>query len=396
MSQPPVLSVTGLVSLLKETVEDNFVRVIVEGEISNLARPASGHLYFSLKDDRAQIRGVMFKPATRLMKFSPENGMRTICKGMVTIYQQRGELQVVVDAIEPVGTGSLQLAFEQLKEKLKSEGLFDEERKRPIPASPRKVGIVTSATGAAIHDMLQVLKRRGVGVEVYLWPTKVQGEQAAGEIAAAISGLNRHSDVDLLIVGRGGGSIEDLWAFNEEVVARAIADSAIPVVSAFVHEFAFTVADFVADLRAATPTAAAEMICRNRVELETHVDRLSMQLGERLEARLGLMRERFDGLRRRLVSPRHQIEMRGQLLAEFSTRLQGSMAHFLERRSTAVGSLALRLDTLSPLKTLERGYAIAMRGDGKVVYDSADLDLGDTLQLRFSRGGAMVKIEEKM
>ncbi|RME34203.1 MAG: exodeoxyribonuclease VII large subunit, partial [Deltaproteobacteria bacterium] len=250
------ISVSRLVALLQEVLEDNFVQVLVEGEISNLSRPASGHVYLTLKDSEAQIRAVMFRSQARMLRFDPENGLAVLCRGRVAVYRQRGELQLILDTMEPVGLGSLQLAFEQLKARLAAEGLFDAGRKKPLPAFPGRIGIVTSPTGAAIRDMLNVLGRRHSGVSVLLCPVPVQGDEAPAAIAAAIADLNRVEDVDLVIVGRGGGSIEDLWAFNEEIVARAIAASVKPVVSAVGHETDWTIADFVADLRAPTPSAA--------------------------------------------------------------------------------------------------------------------------------------------
>jgi len=389
-----ILTVSRLVALLKETVEDNFVQIAVEGELSNLAQPTSGHLYFTLKDESSQIRAVMFRHTARLLKFGLENGLQVICRGHVSVYQQRGELQLVVDAMEPVGAGSLQLAFEQLKKKLSAEGLFDVERKKELPAYPKTIGIVTSATGAAIHDILRVLDRRSAGMNVKLWPARVQGDEAATEIAAGIIGLNRYSDADVLIVGRGGGSLEDLWAFNEEVVARAIAASAIPVISAVGHEVDFTIADFVADLRAATPTAAAEQMTRSRMELESHIDQLRLRLAKQMSSGLALWQERVDGLRRRLVSPEQQLKMWRYQMQDLSSRLQRGMMHFQQQQSAKVVTLAARLDTLSPLRTLDRGYTITRQDDGTAVRSSRQIKTGESLQLKFAKGSARVSVEE--
>ncbi len=389
-----VLTVSRLVGLLKETVEENFVQVAVEGEVSNLARPASGHLYFTLKDENSQIRGVMFRHVARLLRFALENGLQVVCRGQASVYRQRGELQLVIDALEPVGAGSLQLAFEQLKQRLSAEGLFDEARKRAIPACPETVGIVTSASGAAIHDILQTLQHRGGGVTVKLWPVRVQGEGAAAEIAAAIDGFNRHCRVDVLIVGRGGGSLEDLWAFNEEAVARAIAASRIPVISAVGHEVDFTIADFVADIRAATPTAAAEHLTRSRMELEAHVDRLRLRLAAQVTNRIQRLAERHAALRSRLVSPAQQLSLVRSRMDELTGRLSRSSQQYLRQKSSSVAALAGQLDLLSPLKTLERGYAIVLQQDGTVVRDGRRLRVGELLRVRFSAGGAAVRVEE--
>ncbi|PLY02591.1 MAG: exodeoxyribonuclease VII large subunit [Desulfuromonas sp.] len=392
--QNQVLSVSRLVSLLKETVEDNFVQVAVEAEISNLARPASGHLYFTLKDDSAQLRAVLFKPSARLLKFDPESGLQVICRGHVTLYPQRGDVQMVVEAMEPVGAGSLQLAFEQLKARLAAEGLFAASRKHEIPSYPQTVGVVTSASGAAIHDILRVLRRQAGGLEVLIWPVRVQGDAAASEIAVAIEELDRRENIDVLIVGRGGGSLEDLWAFNEEIVARAIAASHTPIISAVGHEVDFTIADFVADLRAATPTSAAELAVKGRLELEAHLDQLKFRLACQVESRLDLLKERIFGLRRRLVSPERQIEIWRHRFEELVGRLSRSGKYILEQKSSGIATLAARLDLLSPLKTLERGYSIVKKADGCVVRRSAQVSTGESLLVKFARGEARVKVEE--
>jgi exodeoxyribonuclease VII large subunit len=391
----PILTVTRLAALLKEVVEDNFAQVLVEGEISNFSVPASGHLYFSLKDENAQVRAVMFRSQARLLPFRPENGMQVILSGRVSLYPQRGEVQLVAERLEPRGIGSLQVAFEQLKTRLAGEGLFAEARKRPLPTFPRTVGVVTSATGAAIHDIVNVLRRRGAGLRLLLAPVRVQGEGAAAEIAAAIADHNRLGVADVLIVGRGGGSLEDLWAFNEEVVARAIHVSAIPVISAVGHEVDFTIADFVADLRAPTPSAAAELVARSRLELEGHLDHLGQRLAGQMQGRLELLNERVKGLSRRLRSPRQQLRLWQQRQADLARRLDRAMARRQQEAQGRLAALAGRLDLLSPLRTLERGYAIVFAEEtGKAVLDAGTLATGDRLQLRFARGRARATVEE--
>lgn len=395
LDSPRIVSVSRLTALLKEVVEDNFVQVLVEGEISNFAAPASGHYYFSLKDERAQIRAVMFRPQGRLLRFRPENGMQVVCAGRVSLYTQRGELQLVVETLEPRGAGSLQVAFEQLKARLDAEGLFAEERKRPLPPFPGTIGVVTSVSGAAIHDILNVLRRRGSGVRVVLRPVPVQGEGAAGEIAAAIADLNRHGEADVLIVGRGGGSLEDLWAFNEEVVARAIHASATPVIAAVGHEVDVTIADFVADLRAPTPSAAAELVVKSRLELERHLDQLILRLAAQMRGRLELLRERLTGLCRRLRSPQQDVALWRQRHGELEHRLCRAMDRTVGEAAGRFAALAGRLDTLSPLRTLARGYAIALdERTGRAVRDAGELAAGDRLRLRFARGGARATVEE--
>ena len=389
-----ILSVSRLNALLRELVEDNFMQVWVEGELSNFSIPASGHWYFSLKDADAQVRAVMFRAQNRLLGFVPESGMRVVCRGRLSLYPQRGEVQLIVEGLEPRGVGGLQLAFEQLKNRLADEGLFAAERKRPLPAFPRVVGVVTSATGAAIHDIIQVLRRRGAGVHLLLRPVRVQGEGAAVEIAAAIAELNRQGEAEVLIVGRGGGSLEDLWAFNEEPVARAIHGSKIPVISAVGHEVDHTIADFVADLRAPTPSAAAEMVARGRLELEGHLDHLVMRLATQMRRRVDFGRERLNGLHRRLRSPRESLALARQRQAELARRLSQAMERGLKERAWRLSTLAERLDDLSPLRTLGRGYAVVSRAGGDVVRDAAVLTPGERVRLRFAQGQAAARIEE--
>ena len=268
-----------MTALIRGVLEENFEHVWVEGELSNCAIPASGHFYCTLRDSGAQIRCVMFKASLRALRFRPRDGMRIVVRGRISVYDQRGEYQLLADYLEPQGIGALQMAFIQLKERLAAEGLFDESRKRELPKLPQRIGVVTSATGAAIHDILHVLDRRFSNVHVLLIPVKVQGEGAADEIAAAIDDFNRLREADVLIVGRGGGSMEDLWSFNEEKVARAIYRSRIPVISAVGHEVDFTIADFVADLRAPTPSAAAELVVQSKAELDFQLKALEHRLG---------------------------------------------------------------------------------------------------------------------
>ena len=390
----PRLTVSRLVALLRETVEDNFVQVLVEGELSNFAAPASGHWYFTLKDDQAQLRAVMFRAQNRLLRFLPENGMQVACSGRVSVYSQRGELQLIVDALHPLGAGGLQLAFEQLKTRLAAEGLFAAERKRPLPAHPATVGVVTSATGAAIHDILNVLRRRAAGLRIILRPVRVQGEGAPAEIAAAIGDLNRQGLAEVLIVGRGGGSLEDLWAFNTEVVARAIAASAMPVISAVGHEIDVTIADFVADLRAPTPSAAAELVAASRLELERHLDHLVLRLAGQIRGRLALWDERVAGFKGRLRSPLADLAISRQRHLALERRLLRAWQGRLRETAGQLATLGARLDALSPLRTLERGYAVAVaEKDGRVVTDARDLAAGERLQLLLARGRARVVVE---
>jgi exodeoxyribonuclease VII large subunit len=389
------LTVSRLVELIREVVESNFFAVTVEGEVSNFAVPSSGHWYFTLKDGQSQLRAVMFRSRNRLVVTPPADGLKVICSGTVSIYPARGEVQLIVDSLAPAGVGSLQAAFEALKARLAAEGLFAEARKRPLPAFPRTVGIVTSRTGAAIHDMLNVLRRRAPDIHIVLCPTKVQGEGAAAEIAAAIADLNRHGAADVLIVGRGGGSLEDLWAFNEEIVARAIVASAIPVISAVGHEVDFTIADFAADLRAPTPSAAAELVAKSRLELESHVDHLIMRLQSRLTQGLALWRERLTGLENRLQLGARGWPARRDQIAQLEHRLGRAMTGIIRQQGDRLARSAGQLDALSPLGQLARGYVIASRdAQGREVADFARLAKGDQLWLRFHQGRVRTRVEE--
>jgi len=389
------LTVSRLCALLQETVEENFVAVLVEGEVSNCSVPQSGHHYFTLKDSEAQLRAVMFRSQARLLPFRLENGQQVICQARVSLYRQRGELQLIVERIEPAGLGGLQLAFEQLKRKLEGEGLFAVERKQPLPAFPTTIGVVTSPTGAAIRDLLNVLQRRTGGLRVLLAPVRVQGEGAAAEIAAAIADLNRQGEAEVLIVGRGGGSLEDLWAFNEEAVVRAIAASRRPVISAVGHETDVTLADLAADLRAPTPSAAAELVVKNRQELEAHLDQLGLRLGRLVQARLALAGERLRGLQARLRPPQERLAVIRLRRDELAARLQRSMLQSLERAGQRLAAGSRQLDALSPLATLARGYVVVRSlPAGRVVPVAAGLKPAQRVDLQFADGMARALIEE--
>lgn len=388
-----ILTVSRLTELLKDVVEDNFLEVTVEGEISNFAVPGSGHFYFVLKDENSQLRGVMFRPFNRLLNFVPENGMQVVCKGRMSLYSQRGELQLLVEGMEVCGAGTLQAAFFRLKEKLAAEGLFSEDYKRPLPVLPRTIGVVTSPTGAAIRDIVQILGRRAAGVRILLRPVKVQGRTAAREISEAIADFNRHGVADVLIVGRGGGSLEDLWPFNEEMVARAIFSSSIPVISAVGHEIDFTIADFTADVRAPTPSAAAEIVMKSRLEYESHIDHLALRLSGRIRSYLRLYRERLGSLHGKLRSPREKLAWQRQKCESLSRRLNLGMNHFLQLRQRRVSTSASLLESLSPLRTLSRGYSV-VRKESKIVRSADDLAVGDLVQINFAEGEAGAVIQE--
>lgn len=390
MTTSEPIAVSELVYCLQELIEDNFFQVVVQGELSNVSRPASGHLYFTLKDRKAQLRCAMFRSHARMLKFATQEGMAVICRGRVSVYPQRGDLQLVVEGIEPEGIGSLQLAFEQIRAKLEAEGLFAEERKKSLPAFPATIGLVTSATGAAIQDILQILRRRAVGVRILLRSVRVQGEGAAAEIAKGIADLNRDSRVDVIIAGRGGGSKEDLWAFNEEIVARAIAASKCPVISAVGHETDITIADLVADLRAPTPSAAAELVVKNRLDLEQHLDHLMLRLGRQMQWHVNLMSTRVAGLEKRLKTPLQLFQSQQLAVQQLQQRLSNAMRHLCENRHHQLNQLAGRLNALSPLAILDRGYAIVQK-EGQLVTATHQVVCGDELDVRLTDGCLKVK-----
>jgi len=392
---PEHMTVSQLVELIRELVEDNFVTVSVEGEVSNLARPSSGHWYFTLKDSRSQLRAVMFRGRNRLIDSPPRDGQRVVCRGALSVYSARGELQLVVDELDAAGVGDLQQAFQELKGRLAAEGLFDPSRKKSLPAFPRTVGIVTSPTGAVIHDILNVLRRRAPGLRLLLCPVKVQGQGAAEEIAAAIDLLSRHGESDVLVVGRGGGSLEDLCAFNEEVVARAIVASRIPVISAVGHEVDVTISDLVADLRAPTPSAAAELVAKSRLELEAHLDHLQARLQSYLRQTLDLLGARLDRYELQLKGVEREFTALGQSVSQLQRRLEMAMESRMRHLNERLAGNCGRLDALSPLQQLARGYAIVSRDPaGHGLRSIAEVEPGQRLWIRLSDGQLLSRVEE--
>lgn len=405
--EPAVLTVGQLNKLIRRQLETEFSALWLKGEISNFKSHPSGHFYFSLKDKDAQISAVMFRGYNSQLRFRPEDGMEVVVRGKITVYEPRGNYQIMCESMEPVGAGALQKAFEQLKRKLEGEGLFDQSRKRPIPAVPKHIAIVTSPSGAAIRDMLNVLSRRYKAARITLVPATVQGARAAGEIVKAIQLANSLSDVDVLIVGRGGGSIEDMWCFNEEVVARAIVASRVPVISAVGHEIDFTIADFVADLRAPTPSAAAELVAKNADELATSIRRLERNLVGAMRARFSRMVDRVRSTQRLLVDPRRRIEDailrcddlierleravfdsidKTQMLVEMTEeRLETRLRRRLDAAKAKFVRTAAMLDGLSPLRVLDRGYALVTL-ENRALTDSSNAKPGDTLSIRLAKG----------
>ena len=390
-----VLTISELTRQIKLSLETSFPRVWVEGEISNFKQHTSGHLYFTLKDEGAQLSAVMWRSRVPYLTFLPEDGMKIIARGSITVYPPRGNYQIDVEQIQPLGIGELQVAFERLKHKLAAEGLFDPTHKKLIPEFPECIGIVTSETGAALQDIRSVLSRRHPSVEVILAPVRVQGAGAAEEIAEAINQMNRYGHIDVLIVGRGGGSLEDLWAFNEEVVARAIYASKIPIISAVGHEIDFSIADFVADLRAPTPSAAAELVVRDRTELLEEVGNLCYTIRGTLDNRLSDFREQVGSLVKSYSfnRPRDLVREYSQRMDELDRSLGVSFAHVGRVVHQRFDSLQHQLQALNPQGVLQRGYAI-IRKERQIVSNARSLHRGDEADIHFHDGTVGVKVEK--
>ena len=431
-----------LVAAVRTHVEREYGDTWVEGEISNFRAHDSGHLYFTLKDASAQLRVVMFRSQARLLRFRPEAGMQVVVRGRVTIYEDRGELQLSAEYLEPKGAGALQIAFEQLKAKLEAEGLFDAERKKPVPTLPRRIGVVTSPQAAALRDILNILTRRHHTASVLIYPAQVQGDSAALEVTAGISYFNRAKNVDVIIVARGGGSAEDLAAFNHEGLARAVANSVIPVISAIGHETDFTIVDFVADLRAPTPSAAAEIVIRSRQEVEEQTEGLRQRLARAMRYRLlmgrqaltelgqhGAFARMMDGINRRqqkvdellhrlergereiLERNRRRLEVASAAVRHYDVRrmlagigkeldarvaaMTAAVRKLLLQRRSRLEQLSSELGALSPTAILERGYALVFDASGKLLKDAAQVKSGDEISARLARGTVTARVQNK-
>jgi len=412
-----IYSVSEIVGDIRSELESTLRDVSLQGEISNFRQPTSGHLYFTLKDSQAQIAAVCFRLRARYLKFRPEDGMDIVARGTVTVYPQRGQLQLMVESMEPLGRGALQLAFEQLKARLQKEGLFEAGRKQDLPLVPTRIGVVSSPTGAAFRDMLRVFERRDDRSSILLFPARVQGDGAAAEIADGISCFNDKEDVDLIVVARGGGSLEDLWAFNEEPVARAISASRIPVISAVGHEIDFTISDFVADVRAATPTAAAEIVSDRRRNFIDQVEDLIGRSRELLRYDLQAKRQKYLLLSqsRAFVNAESRVRLLLQRLDELQARLCGSAPRLLEAarlrlsscqseilrhidyllkaRRQALEASVKQLNAFSPLQVLDRGYAIVSKKDGRIVRSPEQIDCDEELDVRVAGGSFQARKE---
>lgn len=393
-----VLTVSELTGAIKYLLEDTFPAVWVAGEVSNLSRPHSGHIYLTLKDEGAQIRAAIWRNVAQRLPFDLRDGLEVICRGDIDVYPPRGSYQLVIRQIEPRGVGALQLALKQLQAKLAAEGLFAAEHKRPLPRFPRRIAFVTSPTGAAIRDFLEVVRRRWQGVYVLVIPARVQGDGAAAEIARGIEIANRLPDPpDVLVVGRGGGSLEDLWCFNEEIVVRAIYASQIPVVSAVGHEIDVTLSDLVADLRALTPTEAAERVVPSGDEFLSGLRTIERRLAASLRLRADAARTRLDALAKHRVlrRPFDLIRELSRRVDELDVRVSRAMGQSLSRQRDAIQSLAARLETLSPLGVLARGYSLTQRtDDGSLVRDAGELSVGERITTRFAKGRVTSLVDE--
>jgi exodeoxyribonuclease VII large subunit len=435
-----ILTVSELTQEIKNIFEEEFPDIWVEGEVSNLRIPPSGHIYFTLKDDFCQIRAVLFKMQARVLRFVPKDGLQVICRGRVGLYEKRGDYQLILETIEPKGIGALQLAFLQLKERLEKEGLFDTAHKKPIPMVPKKIGIITSPTGAVIQDMLHILERRFENLHILLYPVRVQGEGASSEIAEGIKYFNQLTDVDVIIVGRGGGSLEDLWAFNEEVVARAIYHSKIPIISAIGHETDYTIADFVADLRAPTPSAAAELVVRDKREIGNILNHLRGRLENQMIQMLQGYRTDLSYIRKILKEPAKKIEqyflrmddlvnrlrvltswifkrreekrlhlnesllLRNPMqrvknirlsIREANRRLEQNIRYSIEIQRQRVGGRLGKLNSLSPLSILERGYSVTRKLPSRqVLIDAAYVREDDKVEVKLYRGSLICRVEK--
>ncbi len=389
--QREVLSVSTLNTRAKSILESNIGMVWLEGEISNLARPASGHLYFSLKDSSAQIRCAWFKFSQKT-RFALENGMQILVYAKVSLYAPRGDYQLIIERVEPVGEGKLQLQFEQLKKKLQASGLFDPKPKKPLPKLPQCIGVITSATGAALRDILSVLKRRCPGLPIIIYPTAVQGAQAAPAIVHAIELANTHQHCDVLLLARGGGSLEDLWPFNEEIVAHAIFKSTLPIVSGVGHEVDTTIADFVSDLRAPTPSAAAELASPDFTQLIQHVDDLIDKATKVLHKQLTHLMQTCHHLSKRLMSPQEKIYHWLQRLDHANVQLKQYTLNKLNTEQTRLNTLMQNLELLSPLSTLKRGYAIVKDEKQHIIRTSKDTRETQTLNIQLAKGNLDVTV----
>lgn len=383
--KPPIITVSQLNNLARQILEESFDVAWVEGEISNFVRASSGHMYFTLKDQSAQVRCAMFRHRNMVLPFKIENGIHVIVKATVSLYEGRGDFQLIVDQMEEAGDGVLQRAFEALKKRLSEEGLFAEEQKQEIPSLPKCIGVVTSPTGAAVKDILTTLRRRFPAIPVIIYPTMVQGNEAAPQIVTALNNANKHKLCDVIILSRGGGSLEDLWPFNEEIVARAIYASKIPIVSGVGHEIDFTIADFVADRRAPTPTAAAELVTPHQEEWMSQYEYYYHRLIEKISQKIYQYDLLVQGLRKQLKHPGDRLREYAQRVDHHEHRLIAAIKNKIQNSQHVLASLSRALNNVSPLNVLSRGYSIIQKDD-KVISSATSLNLGDVVSVRLFTG----------
>ena len=388
MNNLPVISVTELITAFKEVVETVLPPCCVEGEISNCKRSPAGHIYLTLKDEQAEISAVIWRTVAARLKFQPKDGMQVLAAGSLQVYVARGSCQFIINQLMPQGIGELELAFRQLKEKLQKEGLFDAERKRPIPRIPKRIALITSPTSAAVRDMIQVMTRRWPAANIVIVPVRVQGEGAAAEIAKALRQVHLIPDVDVVITGRGGGSLEDLWCFNEEIVARAIAACKLPVVSAVGHEIDVSIADLVADRRALTPSEAGELVVPSADDLRNTLRQMASRMNQSLRNRLERSRLRLQAIESRAVFQRPVtiVDERRQRCDDLVERANRAISLRVERHRQQLTAVAASLEALSPLKVLARGYSLTLKENGDVVRSATDLQEGEILKTRLSQG----------
>jgi len=392
-----IYTVSQITRDIRFFLEEKFGALWIEGEVSNFLRHRSGHIYFSIKDEGSVLLCVFFRGANAGLKFELKNGMRVLCSGKISVYDKRGQYQLYVKKVEPKGRGALQLAFEQLKEKLKEEGFFDESRKKPIPYLPQRIGIITSPTGAAIRDILNVTKRRFANIDIVLNPVSVQGESAKGEISDALDVFNSLGNIDVIILGRGGGSLEDLWPFNEEVVARAIFRSEIPVISAVGHEIDWTISDFVSDFRAPTPSAAAELVIPKKEDLVSRIDALKDRMRLALVSKREALSEKLNMLKNRYAfkEPLNMIARREQEIDDFLREVVLKGDFILKLKTKSLNAVSGKLEALSPLGILNRGYSITMSGrNDMILKDASALKKQDLIKTKLSKGEIVSRVEE--
>ena len=395
LNDTKIYSISQLNTAARLLLEENLPLIWVTGEISNLSQPASGHIYFTLKDEHAQIRCAMFRSQNYKLNTKLENGMQVLVQAQVSIYETRGDYQLLVYHLKPAGEGILRQKFEQLKLRLQAEGLFAAEHKKPLPKFPQTIGVITSPTGAAVRDIIHVLQRRFPAAKIIIYPTQVQGNEAKEQIAHAINIANRHNKAEVLILARGGGSLEDLWPFNEELVAQAIFNSTLPIISGVGHEIDYTIADFVADMRAPTPSAAAELATPDSQELLTTLEQLKHKFAQIMQHKLQQLQLTLTGLTQRLQHPGKRLQNYAQHLDILEQRLQLGMNNILKTKKHFVANLSRALSTVSPLATLNRGYAIVTDTENKVITSIKDVDVGDKINTQLEDGKLVCKITEK-